>query len=484
VISQQILFNSFLKAHFSPRERSLQGWIVILGFVLLMVTCYFAGAAAMLRVIYPAAALVVAVFLYLRHPILYIGFNWWMWFLSALVARLIDYRVGWDPTRQILVAPYLVSFVSIATFLRYFPSAARQGGLPFILAALGVFYSFLVGLIFNAPLPVARGLLDWLSPIIFAFHLYVNWRDYPSYRQNMQRVFFWCVLLTGAYGVYQFVVAPEWDRYWLIESKLFTSSGDPEPFGMRVWSTMHSVGPYAAVLQTGLLLMFTSSQGVLTFPASAVGYLSFLLTQARTNWGGWLFGVFMIFVSVKARLQMRLITIILVMAMCVVPLTTIEPISEVVAERLESFSNLQDDSSFKDRSGNYDRNLSLALTSGLGSGLGNTWKVNEKTGQIEVFVVDSGILDMFFTLGWFGAIPYMGGLILILISVSKYSEARFDSFVSAARAIGITSCAQLIISSGMLSIAGMILWGFLAMAMAAHKYYQHQGITTRSNFSR
>jgi hypothetical protein len=225
-------------------------------------------------------------------------------------------------------------------------------------------------------------------------------------------------------------------------------------------------------MQAGLLLLFTSS-GNLIFPASAVGYLSFLLTQARTNWGGWLFGIIMIVGSVKARIQMRLIVIIAVMAICVVPLTTIEPIAGVVSARLETFSNLQDDTSFKDRSGSYDKNLGLALSNGLGNGLGNIWKVNEKTGQIEVVVIDSGILDMFFTLGWFGAIFYMGGLILLIISVSSYGEGRFDSFISAARAIGISSATQLIIGSGMLSVAGMILWGFLAMAMAGHKYYSN-----------
>lgn len=474
MISKQILFNSVLQENFSPQDRAAQAWIVILGFILLTVVCYFAGAAAMLRLIFPATALLVGLFLYLRHPILYIGFTWWIWFLTPLLSRLIDYRVGWDATRQILIAPYLVVFVTIGTFLRYLPNTIRQGGLPFLLAFIGVFYGFLVGLIYNAPVPVARGLLDWLSPIIFAFHLFTNWRDYPSYRQHIQRTFLWCVLLLGAYGVYQFVVAPEWDRYWLIESKMFNSSGDPEPFGMRVWSTLHSVGPFGSVMQAGLLLLFTRT-GFLIFPASVVGYLSFLLAQARTNWGGWLLGVIIILGSVKARIQMRLITIILVMAICVIPLTTIEPISDVVASRIETFSNLEKDGSFKDRSESYDRNLSVALSNGLGNGLGNIWKVNEKTGQIEVFVIDSGVLDMFFTLGWFGAIPYLGGLILMIVNVSRYSEGRFDSFVSAARAIGISSCSQLIIGSGMLSVAGMVMWGFLAMAMAAHKYYQHQG---------
>ncbi|MFN6558316.1 MAG: O-antigen ligase domain-containing protein [Nostoc sp. ChiSLP01] len=472
MISKQILYNSFSQESYSPQERSPQGWMAIAGFLLLTIVCYFAGATAALRLIYPVTALLVAVFLYLRHPILYIGFTWWICFLTPLATRLVDYRVGWDPTRQMLIAPYLVVFVTIATFLRRFKSAYYQGGLPFILAFIGVFYGFLVGLIYNAPVPVARGLLDWLGPIIFAFHLFINWRDYPTYRQNFQRTFLWCVLILGAYGVYQFVVAPEWDRYWLIQSKLFMSAGNPVPFGMRVWSTLHSVGPFGSVMQAGLLLLFTSS-GSLIFPASAVGYLSFLLTQARTNWGGWLLGIIMIVGSVKTRIQMRLITIIVVMAICVVPLTTIEPISKVVSARLETFSNLEEDNSFRDRSQSYDKNLSLALSNALGNGLGNIWKVNEKTGQIEVVVIDSGILDMFFTLGWFGASFYMGGLILLIISVSKYGEGRFDSFISAARAIGISSATQLVIGSGMLSVAGMILWGFLAMAMAGHKYYLH-----------
>ncbi len=475
MISKQILFNSFLQTNYSPEKRSAQAWIVIAGFILLTATCYFGGAANLLRLVFPASSFVVAVFLYLRHPILYIGFTWWIWFLTPFLTRLVDYRIGWDPTRQMMLAPYLVVLVTIVTFIKYLPGAVRQGGLPFVLGFIGVINGFLVGLIFNQPVPVIRGLLDWLSPIIFAFHLFINWRDYPSYRQHIQRVFLWCVLITGAYGIYQFVVAPEWDKLWLIESKMFTSSGNPEPFEMRVWSTLHSPGPFGTVMQTGLLLLFTSS-GPLIFPASAAGYLSFLLSQVRTSWGGWLLGIIIILGSVKARIQIRLIMIILVMAMCVVPLLTIEPISEVVTTRLESFSNLEKDTSFQDRSKSYDRNLNLALSTALGNGLGNIWKVNEKTGQIEVIVIDSGILDMFFTLGWFGAIPYLGGLLLMLFSVSNYTEGKFDSFVSAARAISISSCAQLIIYSGMLSIGGMIMWGFLAMAMAAHKYYQQQGM--------
>jgi hypothetical protein len=469
MISKQILFNTVLKEQFSPQDRSAQSWIIILGFVFLITACYFTSTAS-LHLVFPATSFLVGLFLYLRHPIHYIGFTWWIWFLTPLITRLVDYRVGWDPTRQMLIAPYLVVFLTIFTFLKHLPSSLRQGGLPFLLSVIGVSYGCLIGLIYNQPLPVVRSFLDWLSPIIFAFHLFSNWRDYPTYRQHLQRTFIWCVIILGSYGVYQFVVAPEWDRYWLIQSKMFTSAGDPIPFRMRIWSTLHSSGPFGTVMQTGLLLLFTST-GPLIFPASAVGYLSFLLSQVRTSWGGWLLGIIIIFGSVKPQIQMRLITIILVMTICVIPLVTIEPLSKVITTRLESLSNIEKDPSFRDRSATYDRSLNLALSNVIGNGFGNTWKVNEKTGQIEVVVIDSGILDMLFTLGWIGAIPYISGLVLMLITVGNYTEGRFDSFLSAARAIGISSCAQLIIYSGMLSIAGMIMWGFLAMAMAGHKYY-------------
>lgn len=469
VISNTLLFNTVLKKQFSPEDRSAQSWLVIFGFIFLTTGCYFASAAS-LRFIFPITAFIVAIFLYLRHPIHYIGFTWSIWFITPLITRLVDYKVGWDITRQMLISPYLVVFITLVTFLNHLPNISRQGGLPFILAFIGVCYGFLVGIIYNQPLPVIRSFLDWLSPIIFAFHLFANWRDYPSYRQHIQRLFVWAILLIGAYGVYQFVVAPEWDRYWLLKSEMFTSAGNPVPFGMRVWSTLHSPGPFATVMQAGLLILFTSS-GSLIFPASAVGYLSFLLCQVRTGWGGWFLGMIILFGSVKPQIQKRLITIILAMIICVVPLVTIEPLSKVITTRLESFSNLEKDSSFRDRSAAYDRNLSLALSNVVGNGFGNIWKVNEKTGQIEVVVIDSGILDMFFTLGWIGAIPYVGGLILMIFAVSKYTESQFDSFISVSRAIGISCCAQLIIYSGMLSIAGMIMWGFFAMAMAGHKYY-------------
>jgi hypothetical protein len=457
---------------FSLGLQPLQAWIAILGLVLFSALCILAGAGSILRLVFPVGSFAVGVFLYRRYPILYIGFTWWMWFLTPLVRRLVDYQSGWDPQPLILLSPFLVTLITFVTFLQHLPRSYRQGGLPFILAFAAVFYSFLVGLIKTSPITAARASLDWLSPIFFGFHLFVNWRDYPSYRQNIQRTFLWGVLLTGVYGVVQNLVAPEWDRFWLIHSGMTSSAGSPEPFKIRVWSTMNSPGPFATVIMAGLLLLF-NSQEALRVPAAIAGYLAFLLSAVRAAWGCWFVGLLTLLTSLKAHLQMRLIITILLIAVCVFPLTSMSQFSEGINSRVQSLGNLQKDNSAQDRAGIYRRNINLALSNGLGNGTGNLLIVKEN-GQLEPIVLDSGILDLFFTLGWFGAIPYLAGIFLLLFELFQGSESRLDTFVSTARAISLSLFLAIPFGTSTVSLSGIVFWGFSGMGMAARKYYQHQ----------
>jgi hypothetical protein len=358
--------------------------------------------------------------------------------------------------------------VTFATFVRHLPRAYHQGGLPFILAFTAVFYGFLVGLINQSPTAVVLSFLGWLTPILFGFHLFVNWREYPSYRQNIQRTFLWGVLIIGAYGVVQYLVAPEWDRFWLINIKDSTAFGSPEPLKIRIFSTINSPQPFAVIMMAGLLLLF-GSKGTLCFPASGVGYLSFLLSLVRTGWLGWFVGLLTLLNSLKASLQMRLIMTIVIMALLVIPLSTIEPFSGVITSRLQSLSNTQEDTSYQVRSEGYSELFGLAVSEFLGKGVGYVITTNTGLGSN-----DSGILSLFFTLGWLGTIPYLGGLVLLFFSVFQSSEARSDPFMSAARSIGLGVFVQIGLGAVMLGISGVVLWGFLGIAMAAHKYHQYQ----------
>ena len=156
------------------------GWTAILAFVLFTAVCIFSGATAILRNGYIVVSFAVGAFLYLRYPILYIGFTWWLWFVTPFLTRLVDLRSGFDPSRFMLVSQYLVTLLTLHTFLIYLPKSIRQGGLPFVMAFLGVFYGTLVGLIKTAPMTAARGVFDWLPPVVFGFFLFIKWREYPQ----------------------------------------------------------------------------------------------------------------------------------------------------------------------------------------------------------------------------------------------------------------------------------------------------------------
>jgi hypothetical protein len=352
-----------------------------------------------------------------------------------------------------LLAPYLVILVTLVTLWRHLPRIYCQGGLPFILGFMGVLYGYLVGLIQSSPIPVTIALLEWLVPLLFGFHLFVNWRDYPSYRQNIQHTFVWGVLLMGVYGVIQYLVAPEWDRFWLTNTEMI-SAGSPEPLQIRVWSTMHAPGIFGFAMMTGLLLLFTYQSSLSRF-VSVMGYLAFLLSSARSAWVSWLVGLLTHISSLKPNFQIRVIVTIMVLSLGVIPLTTIEPFSDTINSRLETLSNLENDHSSNERNRLYRENIDSVLTNYLGNGI-------EKQA-----VLDSGILDIFFSLGWFGGIFYLGGMF-------QNSTISFDPFFSIARSLGFSLFISLVFGRQQTGAIGVMLWGFLGIGMAASKYYYHQ----------
>jgi hypothetical protein len=292
----------------------------------------------------------------------------------------------------------------------------------------------------------------------------MNWRDYPDYRQNIQRTFLWGVLVTATYGIYQYLVAPEWDRFWLIETKLYTSMGRPEPLGLRVWSTMNSPLHFATVMIPGTILLFIG-QGRLRIPSLVLGILSLLLTSVRTAWGGWMVSLVALLGFLKGIVQMRFIAMLLVIAILVLPLSTVEPFAQVIQSRLTTLTNVGDDLSAKERAALYALVIDDALKEFIGKGNGTLGPM------------DSGVLDMLFTLGWLGSIPYVGGLLLLLYSLFQGSKSSTsDPFACATRAIAFGFLPMLAGSNVIVGISGMVFWGFLGLGMAANKYHSHQHI--------
>jgi hypothetical protein len=467
-------FSNQSKETFSFVFQPASAWIMIALFVFLSGLLIVAGLSTVLNLLFPVGAIAVGLILFFQAPLLYLGFTWWIWFLAPLVRRLADYRGSFTEPSPILLAPFLVTLITLITVFHAIPRAKKQGSVPFILTLTGVLYGYLIGVTQSSPISASVKVLEWLSPITFGLHLFVNWPEYPSYRRLTQRIFLWGVLITGFYGVFQFMVAPEWDRFWLINlADRSVSFGLPEPFAIRVWSTMHGPLVFADFMMAGLLLL-TSSTNPLGFTAIVVGYLSFLLSMVRTAWLGWIIGMINLFVFLTPKLQIRLTLFVLIAFLAIFPFTFLEPFASVINARLQSFSGLSNDQSAMDRQSSYAELLGKALTNVLGEGIG---------GQNADFVFDSAILEGLFTLGWFGGVFYFGGMILLLSRLIGNVKKSSDVFSHAAYSIVLGMIVQVPLGSVIRGFPGVILWGFLGIGLAAQKYHRHQVLQPNNTFS-
>jgi hypothetical protein len=310
------------------------------------------------------------------------------------------------------------------------------------------------------PMKLFIASLDWFTPVIFGFHIYVNWRIYPQFKRNIERVFLYGVLITGIYGVIQYVTLPKWDRTWLSNAPIDSiCDGGVEVLKCRVFSTLNSPEPFVGFMAAGLLLLLCNNSK-LSIPAQIAGYVSFLLSMVRTGWLGWLAGFLCLIFSLKEKFQIRLIVVFVVIAVCLAPLTQIEQFSGVM-ERFTTFGNLEDDGSASARQETYEETIDIALTNWFGDGMGGR-------------LYDSTILALLMNLGWIGTFFYVGGMLLLIVNLFYQSASNNDAFATATRGVVITIIARLPLNSPLIGVQGVIFWGFLGLGIAAHRYHQHQ----------
>ena len=73
-----------LNAHSPKQLRPAIAWIAIITFILLTLLCVVARLGMVLNLLFPAGALVVAALLYVRYPLMYVSFTWWLLVFGSL----------------------------------------------------------------------------------------------------------------------------------------------------------------------------------------------------------------------------------------------------------------------------------------------------------------------------------------------------------------------------------------------------------------
>jgi hypothetical protein len=232
----------------------------------------------------------------------------------------------------------------------------------------------------------------------------------------------------------------------------------PEPFAIRIWSTMNAPGTFATVLVVGLLLLF-STRSKLKAIAAAAGYSALVLTSVRTAWISWVIALAFLARCAQGRQVRSLLLSLALVPPLLSPLLLNSEIAAAINERVQSFSHLEKDASLGERSTMYSALLSESAANPFGNGLSNRQ-------QIDGYVLDSGFIQMLFSLGWPGLLLFGAGLCLTL-SRQGERDADLQEFSLVAKAVQYSLLFAL--ASGLIftSIAGVIFWIFSVMRCPA-----------------
>ncbi|MEM7757807.1 MAG: hypothetical protein AAF298_06755 [Cyanobacteria bacterium P01_A01_bin.40] len=353
--------------------------------------------------------------------------------------------------------------ITIITLIKHLPTTFRERDFPFLLCFGTVLYGIFLGIVQN-PIVYVINSGGWVSSLLIGFHLYINWQYYPQYRRVIQSVFFWGILVLSLYGIIQFCLAPEWDRFWIISIDK-NSFGNPEPFGIRTASTMESAHSLGYALTTGIILSFNDRQNTWRFPVLAIASLTLLLTQARSVWLGLLVAAVFLVASFKPSMQIKTLLGLAFISLMVIPLLYLEPFSSIIIERFDTFVNISKDVSLNARLEGYGRWMNIALIEVVGKGAG--FQIVDRT----IGSFDGTLMPMLLTFGWIGTIPYFSGLLLMLSKAYQIKESNCDSFMIASRAIVLSLLVQIGFSYLFFGAMGTFFWGFLGTSLAGQKYY-------------
>jgi hypothetical protein len=433
------------------------------------------GMARLVPLTFPVLAVAVGGFLFLRAPGRFLAFLWWLWFLTPAVRRLVDYDTGWTPVSVIMPTPYLVALIPAATLMGRLHVLSPPQLLSLGLIVSGIGYAYVVGLGTAGIAAATFGLLTWLVPVLFGFHLMAAWRNYPSWRRTIRSVFRDGAVILSVYALIQFVFVPPWDAAWMVNSEM-TSIGWPEPFRVRVFSTLNAPGVLAMVLMAALLLGL-AGQSLLQRVASIPVWLVILLTQVRSAWLGLGVGLILFLAGQPWARSLKLVGGALLLVLALLPVLQIDVIEQVAVPRLLSISDLQSDNSLNERLELYSEFLSIAAGNVSGAGIGATnlaTRLSNDGSLSTLGVIDSGLLEIMFVFGWAGTVLYGSGVALALVlAVLGRQASSGDCFLSAAGGIVAGCLIQLVFFNPLGGAVGMIFWCFLGLVLAGQRANRH-----------
>lgn len=464
--------NVHVDLHLSSRKKAR---FLLAVFVCIVVAALLTPASKLLVVLAPALAFAIALYLHKRHCGYYVGLVCWLFFLTPMLRRLIEFRTGETTASFVMISPFLACFAGLAIFrdnwLQLLSPVLRN--MLYVTAAIA--YGTIVGVLSNPKVAVVQDVFGWIAPICFALYIYAQREHLDELLNSFRLNFLYGVLIMGLYGIVQFFFMPPWDAFWM-ENSTLTSIGFPQPMEVRVFSTMNTPQPFADYLLCGVMFGITSTRRI-RYLAIPVALLVLGLTMSRSAWGGGLLGLILLSVSLTARQRMRIVSLLLACVVLIGAAVQIPQINEILTRRLQTLTAIQQDGSFNDRVQNQQAAISAFESSPFGLGMGADARAKNNGSsygvpQQSLTIGDNGIEEVLLSFGWCGSIVFLigfGGAVLACVRTSRHPE------LMAVKGLLVAMVSQVALMGIFLGASGFLVWSSIGICLSwEHSRFSEQ----------
>ena len=260
--------------------------------------------------------------------------------------------------------------------------------------------------------------------------------------------------LLGVYGLAQYIDPPVWDQYWMSNTTI-ASIGRPEPYMVRVFSTMNAPAGYATFTAAALLLFGFRKARLSLLLSAAPATLGLLLTMYRTAWIGLAAGI--VLGLFNARTRRRAALLLLAVPVLGAAAIAFTPAGDALEQRLLTLGAVSDDASGQERLAQYAALLDADDGTLIGHGFGNT----------DVLQAGALALDGQFIACWFAMGLVVGMLCVLSIVWAGVQAIRAAWQGDSLSALAVTGIMAGLLAQLPLAVISSSETGFLFWSLAA-----------------
>jgi hypothetical protein len=424
---------------------------------------------------------VASAFLLLRKEIAdYVVFCVVLFLVSPFVRRLADSHLGYSPISVIMMAPYIASSLSVVALVAMTLGGRFRFPLPIVFVLVSVSYGYLLAIAGGRPLAGTFDLLRWALPPCMALLIVFSPASKPEILTKLNKTFLILVPLISLYGFYQYVCVPRWDALWMLWSEMYTI-GNPEPFEVRVFSTLNSPGSFSVILLVGILLS-VGAKSWMRWVTPVLGTAALALTLVRSAWISLFVGVLYFLMLAATRLRLMILAISGVIVLAAPSVLVMTGTDQTITQRISTLFELRDDESANARTLGYQafwKNFSDNLM-GTGLAISGSYRAHSREGK--ALVIDGGPIEFFSALGIVFGTLYSGSFLFLCGSLAAPWHLRNHPEFIGCKAVVVSYMPLILSFTAAAGETGFMVWLAIGLLSPSALKYSSHPLEMRSPF--